>query len=404
MSDNNLPSKILIVDTDPTVPAGLKGPLDRHGVKVLGASDLETAMYLFNQNRIEVAIVELAFEKLPGLVLIQRWRGHEMSEKRFTGFIVSTGNAKDKATEDILLLKELRDIEIIEKPLSVPSILSYLSRAKSTRARALKMEEVKSNMFALARQNGKFDKAVSMIQSSMTDMGVRGQKMLIELYESHQKYPEALAIVDQILQADPNNIGAINDKGRLLLKMGNTQEALKFMERADKAAPDNIERINDMATMYLKMNQPKNAVEKMKQMIDYHPDKPDLKFDMFSKLYDFGYDEQAQTLCEETTSPMEVVRYYNNKGVALAKAGNIEGALTEYERSLKFYPKFKENYRILYNIALAHLGKKTKSSYVTALDYVNKCLEMKPTFDKAINTKASIVAALKKSGGGQESA
>lgn len=404
MSDNNLPSKILIVDGDPTVAAGLKGPLDRHGVKVLGASDLESALYLFNQNRIEVAIIELAFEKMPGLVLVQRWRAHEVQEKRFTGFIVATGNSKDKYNEEIMLLKELKDIEVVEKPLTVPAILSYLSRGKATRARALKMEDLRTNIFALAKQGGKFDKAVSMIQSSMTDLGTRGQKMLIDLYETHGKFADALGVVEQLLQQDPNNIAAINDKGRLLLKMGQHQDALKFMERADKAAPENIERINDLATLYLKMNQPKNAVEKMKQYIEFHPDKPDLKFEMFSRLYDFGYDEHAQNLCEETTSPMEVVRYYNNKGVALAKAGNVEGALTEYERSLKFYPKFKENYRILYNIALAHLSKKTRGSYGVALEYVNKCLEMKPTFDKALKTKASIVAALAKPGNGQESA
>ena len=53
-----------------------------------------------------------------------------------------------------------------------------------------------------------------------------------------------------------------------------------------------------------------------------------------------GYDDHANQLCRETASPIEVVRHYNNKGVALAKEGNVEGAMVEYERSLQFYPNF----------------------------------------------------------------
>ncbi|MDQ3235645.1 MAG: hypothetical protein M3Q07_27865, partial [Pseudobdellovibrionaceae bacterium] len=98
----------------------------------------------------------------------------------------------------------------------------------------------------------------------------------------------------------------------------------------------------------------------------------------------------------DTTDPLEVVRHYNNKGVALAKAGNVEGAIMEYERSLRFYPKYKENYRILYNIALAHLSYKTRPHYEIAMDYIMRCLELNDKFEKAQKTKEQIEDQLSK--------
>ena len=84
--------------------------------------------------------------------------------------------------------------------------------------------------------------------------------------------------------------------------------------------------------------------------------------------------------------PMEIVRHYNNKGVMLSKDGDNQGALTEYKRALQFFPQFKENYRIYYNIALAHLQQKTKEAYDIAHKNLKHCLSLEPQFDKAKKT------------------
>ena len=65
----NLPTKILIVDDDPAVAQGLDEPLSKYQIKVDKASNLETALYLFNTNRYDVCLVEVEFAPLPGLAL-----------------------------------------------------------------------------------------------------------------------------------------------------------------------------------------------------------------------------------------------------------------------------------------------------------------------------------------------
>lgn len=396
MVDVQIPEKILVVDDDPTVGEAISEMLKRHNVKVLIATNLETALYLFNQNRLDVVLVELEFEPLMGLAMIQKWRKHEIIEKRHTGFALIAGNQKGQKAGELSLLGELADIELLSKPVKEAQLLTILVKAKAAKYRGVKFDEVRQNMIRLAADVSKLDKVMMLIDKQMKDMGTKSLEVKAEIYENHNHLDNALATVEQMIEKEPKQMGWLNLKGRILLKKGDHKEALKVMEVADREAPNNIERINTLAMAYLENKQPEKSVEKMKQLIDLNPDQPDMKFDMFAKLYEFGFDQHALDLCKKTTGPLEVVRYYNNKGVALSKSGNVEGALMEYERSLQYYPKFKENYRIMYNIALAHAGFKQQKNYIVALEYLDKCLALKPDFEKGQNTRATVLKILEK--------
>jgi tetratricopeptide (TPR) repeat protein len=265
-----------------------------------------------------------------------------------------------------------------------------------TRSRRLRFAEVSVQAMKLASEVETVQSAIDFVKSNMKDLGPRGHDLLREMHEAQKDWSKAMEVVDGILLQRPENLNALNHKGRLLLKLGRHDDALKCMEHADKLAPNNILRINEMAMAYLAANKPDMSVKQMRELIRYHPDQPDVKFDMFARLQEFGFDDHAISLCKDTTNPLEVVRHYNNKGVALAKGGNVEGAIMEYERSLRFYPKSKENYRILYNIALAHLSFKTYSHYEIAMEYITRCLELNEKFEKAQKTKEQIEAQLSK--------
>lgn len=398
MTDPTLPQKVLVVDADRSVGQGLKGTLEKYNIKVDLAPDLSSALYLYNQNLYPVVLVDLLFEELPGLVLIQRWRSHEVHDKRHAGFIVMSGNRNTHEASDRRLVEELEDIEMIHKPINPLHLLPLFKRFMQIRQRRIKFGEISAQALKLAGHPDTFQAAVDFVKANMKDLGPRGSDLLREVLEMQKKWRKALDVVEDVLTQKPSSLSALNHKGRLLLKLGKPHEALRVMEVADKQAPANIQRINEMAIAYLETKMPDQSVSKMRELLRYHPDKPDIKFDMFARLQEYGYDDHAISLCKDTTDPLEVVRHYNNKGVALAKSGNVEGAIMEYERALSFFPKYKENYRILYNIALAHLSFKTRSHYEVALEYVHQCLELNRGFDKAQKTKELISEQLNKKG------
>jgi tetratricopeptide (TPR) repeat protein len=96
---------------------------------------------------------------------------------------------------------------------------------------------------------------------------------------------------------------------------------------------------------------------------------------------------------------MEIVRHYNNKGVMLSKDGNVVAAIAEYKRALKFFPKFKENFRIHYNIGLACAQMKTPESLKEAEENLTVCLELEPDFEKAKKALETVQKATNKKAG-----
>jgi tetratricopeptide (TPR) repeat protein len=394
MAENNLPAKVLIVDDDPAIAKGLDYELARLGVKVVAAKDLDTAHYQFNQQLFEVVLCELEFEPLPGLALVQKWRGHESRERAMAGMILIAGRQR-RATDDALL-KELGGIEVLSKPFTAVQVLPYLARALATRTRTIKFEEIKGTVTKLAEKYGKVDKAVQLVEKQLGDLGPKGTELIVDLYEKAKQPSEALQRVEKLLQQNPTSISYLNTRGRLLLALGRHAEALTNMEQADKVAPQNIERINNMATLYLHLHKPEQSVSKMRELVNLNPEHPDIKFDLFARLEDFGFAQVSQEFCREITGPMDVVRHYNNKGVALSKGGRAQEAVKEYLRSLQYFPKYKENYRILYNIALAMLAEKKRDNFVQALDYIEKALALEPTFEKGLKLRDMIKGALEK--------
>lgn len=389
----NLPNKILVVDDDPAVAQALEEPLTRYNVRVDKASSLETALYLFNQGRYDVVLVEIEFAPMPGLALVQRWRQHEIQEKRCTAFIMMSGNKSLGNNEG--LIKELGDLEVITKPFGTVQILPYLSRGVATKKRLVAYWDLKHKVIDFYEKTKDFDKAATQVKARLPDLGPKGLNMMYELYEKGGRFEEALAIVNPLLERDANNIALLNAKGRLLMRLGKHAEAKACLTKSDELAPQNIERLNELATAMLNLKDPEGSVKKFKEILDLTaPDQQGIKFDMFSKLYDFGYDDHAIDFGKQTAQPMEIVRHYNNKGVMLSKDGNTGGAVVEYNRALRFFPKFKENFRIYFNIALAQLQVKTRESYLDAQKNLKKCLELAPEFEKAKNTLETVEKAL----------
>lgn len=400
MSNFMLPKNVLIVDDDPTVIVTLESALGRLGIQVHKASDLDSALYIFNQRRFDVALVELEFGPMPGLALIQKWRKHNVFEKTLTGFIGLTSNQKTSGQQ--ALLKELGDIELIPKPVNNALLQPVLMKACENKQRALDNYGFEEKFITPLLKEGKIDKAIEAIEKKKDTLGPRAWTMLIDLYSESNNYASVLKTAEEMLIADPNNIVALNAAGKAMMKLGKFAESRSFLERADKAAPGNIDRITDMADLYLELKQPEKSVEKMKELVAVSADDPEAKFGMFSKLYEAGFDEQAISFGKSTSKPIEIVKHYNNKGVLLAKEGAKDKALLEYERALKFFPKFKDNYRIHYNIALANINKKDLASLRKAKECLEKALELEPKFEKAKTALDWTVNVLKKSEPGQK--
>jgi len=381
VANQGLPGKVLFIDHDATVAQRLEAPLQKHGISLVKAGDQQTALYHFNQQRFEVIVVEMEMNDLPGIALIQKFRAHANRERREAAIILSIGQ-KRKGGDDHLLA-ELGNIETIDKPLSEIKLLPYFQRAIARRSLNVEMEDAREIAYNSFKTHRSAETMIKDLSGKLQNHEKERLGIVADVLEDNIQYAEAERIVDGLLAKNPEDLRFINAKGRLLLKTGKADQAKVFLEKADKLAPDNLERIEAMAKMYLETADPDAAVEKMKRMIALNPEDPELRFTLFEDLEKAGYQDHAIGLCRATTEPKEVVRYYNNKGVALARDNQAEKALKDYYVALIYYPKFKDNYRILYNIAIAEAKKRTPAGKEAAIKALHKCIALAPEFDKS---------------------
>ncbi|MBI2602253.1 MAG: tetratricopeptide repeat protein [Deltaproteobacteria bacterium] len=377
-----LPKKLLLVDNDEPFLKSVSFMLEPKGVNVLQAKDWESALYLFNNNRVDVAIVELELEGLNGMALIQKWRNHEIQTKRDAGFILATGKHTEIAS-DRALVNELEDITVIEKPFNVAKLMIALINGMKVSRQREKFNEVDYKVIRPLLNKDKFEKALDIARNKLEPIGPRGVFKSAIIHADAGKPERALQLMDKLLKDDPNNLRYQNEAGKINLKMGNPEKARQYFEAADKLAPDNIERMYQMATMYLQLKEPDKSVEKMQQLLKTSPEQPDLKYDMFDQLLDAGFEKHAQDFCEKTSTASELLRHFNNKGVMYSKTGDFAKSVSEYEKALKLIPGNKENYRVLFNMAISHINMKTPDDISKARVLLAECLDLKPNFDKA---------------------
>ena len=99
----------------------------------------------------------------------------------------------------------------------------------------------------LAACGGKSDteKAAEQVQKKLPELGPKGLNILYDLYEKANRFEDALNLVTPMLERDPNNIGLLNAKGRLLMRLGRFADAKACLQKSDELAPQNIERQSD---------------------------------------------------------------------------------------------------------------------------------------------------------------
>jgi|GEM_PF-2095715 len=170
-------------------------------------------------------------------------------------------------------------------------------------------------------------------------------KLINEGNEHYRKgrLAEAIKAYNQVLELDPENPEAWNNKGLILAVAGNYREALKCHLKAIELDPNNVDAISNVGMMHAKLEDYKTALE--------------------------WYDKAlVLDKSHETT--------WNNKGNLLSKLGKYDEALNCYNRALEINP----NYMAAMNnkaVELIHLKR-----YDEAMELLNAVLRSRPLFSE----------------------
>lgn len=380
-SNENLPKKVLIIDADTQVFRSLEDSLFKMKIELFSATNLETALYRFNTQFFDVIIIDQNFPELNGLTIAQKFRQFDSLEKKTVGLLLITGQNFEKQKMD--LVSELGYIDIIHKPLKAVSLLSALSKShlNSTKHKlALKVRQSILDDFA---KHKKTDKSINEVKENQKALGKEYFPLILHFYELIDQPQLGLDLLEKMPENVMNPMQKLSMQAKFHLLLGNIEQSRQFFEKADALVPSNMSRIEQMMDMYLKANVPDKCIQKQKELLSMNPENGDLKFDFFNQLELAGFSKESVKFCQESSQPKEVVRYFNNKGVVLAKSKSLEDAIEQYNKALIYFPKSKVNHLIHFNLALAYTKTQNIELFKKATAHLQTCLELNPGYDKA---------------------
>ena len=143
--------------------------LQKRKIPCLKAPNWEQAIYHYNQNRIDLVLADKNLDGMPGTTLIQKFRNHEVASKRNPAIILAQSSPMNPETEQ--LLKELGEVQLINKPIKEPSLISIIAKAMEENFQKSKIHELKINILDPMIADGDFEKAKEICEKKLLPGG-----------------------------------------------------------------------------------------------------------------------------------------------------------------------------------------------------------------------------------------
>ncbi len=150
-----------------------------------------------------------------------------------------------------------------------------------------------------AYENKDFETAVRLLQQALplvTDSAER-ERIRIRLasaYDELKRYPEALAVLKEALEENPDSAPAWNNIGVVCRRLGKLDDARNAYERAFKLDPENADHLINLGSTCLKLSDPGNALQYLKLAIELVPGHPVAHANLALTYAVFGRLEEAE--------------------------------------------------------------------------------------------------------------
>lgn len=344
------PRKVLVVDPDKIMARSIEQMLMKWDVNVITTDQAASAIYLFNTQLIDCVIASLDLGDMTGITLFQKFKDNENEVKQ--GFFPILMVGKTFTADNEGLLSEFAEIKVIKKPFDATKLQVLFQMRKQ----AAVMGKPKTDILARVNkliESGKGAEAVAYMRDNLVSFGKDRIKAMADTLEKTGNIEGSIALHKKRFDANRDDIGSLNDLGRLNMQIEKFVEAEKYFQLANASAPKNLARLNEMAAMYLHLKKPEMTVDAYKEILGLTPENQDIKYDMIHTLKESGFADHARDFCNEVAEALEMIRFYNNKGVMLSKQNKVREAIVEYQKVVDFFPDFKDIYLIYFNLALS---------------------------------------------------
>ncbi|MFM6039169.1 MAG: tetratricopeptide repeat protein [Sphaerospermopsis kisseleviana] len=220
-------------------------------------------------------------------------------------------------------------------------------------------------------RHGDSKQAIIIIQQvlEVEPDNIEALKIYAESLVKLNKIKEALTIFEKALQIEPNHVSILRNYGSALFQVGNYDKALNILDQAVQIEPNNVKVLSTYSKVLLKIKSYEKACDIFERSLKINPDDI-IALNSYGKaLAESGNYEKACDIFERSLkiNPDNIIAL-TSYGKALAESGNYEKACDIFERFLQI--KSNNYISFIYARCLEHLGKYTDAiSQLQAIDF-----------------------------------
>jgi tetratricopeptide (TPR) repeat protein len=193
-----------------------------------------------------------------------------------------------------------------------------------------------------------------------------------------KQFPEAIAILKELLNSQPNLQDAHATLGGLLLQNGETENAIASLQKAIELDPNDAFALTDLGNCYSDKKMFKEAIKLFDRAIKINPTIAYAYNNKGSALVGLGNYKDAVAAFQKVISlDKNCSEAFNNLGVVLSAQGKKKEAHEAYREAVRLRPNWGV---ALYNLALSFLDmgdREQASVQMRALSTVDPQLAIK---------------------------
>jgi tetratricopeptide (TPR) repeat protein len=206
----------------------------------------------------------------------------------------------------------------------------------------------------------------------MNPASVQGKVMKAAALQRLQKFDDARAILEPVLEKNPKQVETLLELGVLNLNQRRNKEAIELFQRAWAAAPTNIRGLLGESKAYLLDGQVAKSVELVQTESQKQPDRTDLLRELGNAQMAAGQFDAAigtyQSLLAKVKDPRVLAGVWSSIAQAYRYKGDVPHSVEALEKSRQGVP---DNPSVVTSLGMLYdeMGKKdiAKKYYETAL-------------------------------------
>lgn len=338
-----------------------------------------------------LVLIDWQLQDMPGYVFAQKIR----SQTKFDN-IELAAISNSISADDLILLAEM-DIGLrIQKSASGPEFLEQIeplmkARAKLEHPVLQKIQEFKN---AISKEDLDLCEKMMKDNQDLELVLAKSNKHIILLAQYHlmnKKFDKAMSILQgayDLLQNKDKGLKMLSMMARVHTHAGRHTEALKLYDKLIDKSPKNLDHKVGKGDVELNKGNVKEAKEQYNEVLKVDPSNTQASVGMGKSAVMEGNLTQATSLFQSIKGDFEnegLASFFNNRGVALSKAGKTNEALALYKSASKFIKKYQAH--IKFNMGLAHTKMGNKAEAKKCFDEVLKIADPKFIEKKAMLKK-----------------